>query len=156
MSLTPVYRQPWFWAVQGGLIFLPLLGALVLFLRFRFAPDDDRAERALRRRSLQQEEDAMAEAVRRGDAVAFFTAARHAIQLQLGTQWNLRPEALTLAEIRGRDPYLAETLEPLFTQADEVIYSGQASPDRQSGTGLDLAQWERHVRELLQPQPQPA
>ena len=90
----------------------------------------------------------MAEAVRHGDAPGFFTAARHAIQLQLGTQWNLRPEALTLAEIRGRDPHLAETLAPLFAQADEVIYSGQASPH------LDLTQWERHVRtELLQPQP---
>jgi hypothetical protein len=147
-SLTPVYRQPWFWEVQGGLISLLLLSALLLFLRSRSRPDGDRAERTLRRRSLQQEEDAMAEAVRRGDAVAFFVAARHAVQLQLGMQWNLRPEALTLGEIRSRDPQLAETLEPLFTQADEVIYSGQASP------GLDLAHWEHRVRtELLQPQP---
>ncbi len=148
MSLAPVYRRPWFWAVQGGLISLPLLGAILLFLRFRPTPEDGRAERALRRRSLQQEEDAMAEAARRGDALAFFTAARHAVQLQLGAQWKVRPEALTLGEIRVRDPHLAATLEPLFTQADEIIYSGQASP------GLDLARWEQHVRtELLQPQP---
>jgi hypothetical protein len=147
-SLTPVYRQPWFWAAQTGLIALPLVGALLLFFRSRFTPDDARAERALRRRSQQQEEDAMAEAVRRGDAVAFFLAARHAIQLQLGAQWNLKPEAITLGEIRSRDPHLAETLEPLFAQADEVIYSGKASPP------LDLAQWEQRVRtELLQPQP---
>jgi len=148
INLIPVYRQPWFWAVQGGLIFLPLLGALLLFFRSRCPPDDGRAERALRRHSVQQEEDAMAEAVRRNDALAFFVAARHAIQLQLGVQWNLRPEALTLGEIRDRDSHLAETLEPLFTQADEVIYSGHAS------SGLDLAQWEHRVRtELLQPQP---
>jgi len=148
MNLTPVYRQTWFWVAQGGLISLPLLGALILFLCFRATPDNSRAERALRQRSLHQEEDAMAEAVRCGDALAFFVAARHAIQLQLGAQWKLSPEALTLGEIRGRDPHLAETLEPLFKQADEVIYSGQASP------GLDLAQWEHLVREeLLQPQP---
>ena len=146
-DLTPVYRRPWFWIVQGGLVSLPLLGALFLLLRSRSAPDDDRVGRALRRRSLQQEEDAMAEAVRRGDALAFFVAARHAIQLQLGAQWNLKPEALTLGEIRGRDPQLAETLEPLFVQADEVIYSGRAS------SKVDLAQWESRVRELLQPQP---
>ena len=43
---------------------------------------------------------------------------------------------------------MAETLAPLFRQADEVIYSGQASPN------LDLAEWEKRVRtDLLQPQP---
>jgi hypothetical protein len=148
MSLAPVYRQPWFWAVQGGLIALPLLGALFLFLRSRSTPDDGRAERASHQRSLQQEEIAMTEAVQRNDALAFFTAARHAVQLQLGAQWNVRPEALTLREIRSRNPHLAETLQPLFAQADQVIYSGLASP------GLDLARWEHRVRtELLQPQP---
>ena len=88
----------------------------------------------------------MSDAVARGDAHAFFLAARHAVQLQLGAQWRVKPEALTLAEIRQRDPHLAETLEPLFAQADEIIYSGRASGE------LDLAQWERHVKELLQPQ----
>ena len=92
----------------------------------------------------------MSAAARRGDAMAFFVAARHAVQLQLGLQWRLHPEAITLAEVRQRDPSLAGTLEPLFTQADEIIYSGNASGE------IDLAQWERHVRELLQPQPQPA
>jgi len=144
MSLQPVYRQPWYWAVQGGLIALPLLGALFLLLRSRSAPDHDRAERASRQRSVEQEREAMTEAVHRGDVSAFFLAARHAIQLQLGSQWNLKPEALTLGEIRRRDACLAGTLEPLFTQADEVIYSGRTGPD------LDLAQWERHARELLQ------
>ncbi len=90
----------------------------------------------------------MNEAVGCGDARAFFVAARHAVQLQLGAQWRMTPEALTLVEIGRRDPPLAERLKPLFTQADEVIYSGQAGAD------LNLAQWELHVRrELLQPQP---
>jgi hypothetical protein len=149
LSLAPVFRQPWFWAVQGGFVFLPVLGALFLFFHLRSAPDDGSAERAQRQRSLHQEEDAMSEAVRRNDAVAFFLAARHAFQLQLGTQWKLKPEAITLGEIRSRDPQLAETLTPLFAQADEVIYSGQARSD------LDLAHWEKCVRTEL-PQPQPA
>jgi hypothetical protein len=103
-------------------------------------------DRARRRRSIEQEEEAMGEAVREGNAVAFFHAARHAVQLQLGAQWTLSPEAITLAEIRQRDPQLADNLEPLFHQADEVIYSGQAGPE------IDLAQWETRVRsELLQP-----
>jgi hypothetical protein len=147
-SLAPAYRQPWFWIVQGALLALPLLAAFFLLLWSRSPADDGRAERALQRRSLQQEETVMAEAVQRGDAVGFFVAARHAVQLQLGAQWRVKPEAITLGEIRLRDPHLAESLEPLFVQADEIIYSGQASPD------IDLAQWEHRVRtELLQPQP---
>jgi hypothetical protein len=101
-----------------------------------------------RQLSLHQEEDAMAEAVRRNDSLAFFIAARHAIQLQLGAQWHVSPEALTLGEIRTCDAHLAKTLEPLFTQADAVIYSGQTQTD------LNLAEWDARVRtELLQPLP---
>jgi hypothetical protein len=147
-SLVPAYRQSWFWAVQAGLLCLPFLGALVLYLRFHFRPDDAHAERAQRQRSLRQEEDAMTDAVRRSDAVAFFIAARHAVQLQLGAQWKRTPESLTLGEIRQHDASLAELLQPLFAQADEAIYSGHASPN------IDLAQWEQRVRtELLQLQP---
>jgi hypothetical protein len=147
-NLTPVYHRPWFWAVQGGLLVLSLAGTSVFFFRYRSVPDNGHAALALRRRSQQQEEDVMSDAVRRGDAVAFFSAARHAVQLQLGAQWGLKPEALTLDQIRLRDPALAETLESLFAQADEVIYSGRVSAN------LDLAEWEHRVRtELLQPQP---
>ena len=88
----------------------------------------------------------MAEAIQRKDALAFFMAARHAIQLQIGSQWHVPPEALTLREIRRRDPHLAETLEPLFVQADEVIYSGRMNSQ------IDLAHWDKTVRELLLPQ----
>jgi hypothetical protein len=144
-NLKPVYRQPWFWSLQAVLLLLPLIGALFLFIRSRSVPDNAEAERSLRLHSMQQEEEAMTQAANRGDAVAFFLASRHAIQLQLGARWGLKPEALTLAEIRQRDPILAKTLEPLFTLANEVIYSGHARRD------LDLKQWDHRVRtELLQ------
>lgn len=146
-NIAPVYRQIWFWAVQVALGICLFLGALMAFFFSKSTPKDDRAEQRLRERSRQQEEDAMSEAVKRNDARTFFVAARHAVQLRLGNQWKLKPEAITLGEIRQRDSQLAERLEPLFNQVDEVIYSGQASPD------LNLAEWEVHVRkDLLQPQ----
>jgi hypothetical protein len=89
----------------------------------------------------------MEDAVRRSDARAFFLAARHAIQLRLGAQWGVAPEAITLGEIRRRDPALAETVAGLFAQADEVLYSGRASAN------LDLAHWQRVARESLHLQP---
>ncbi|HEY0257055.1 MAG TPA: hypothetical protein VGC39_06405, partial [Candidatus Methylacidiphilales bacterium] len=147
-SLIPLYRQSWFWLAQGSLILFLLAGTALFFIRSRSTQDDTRAERALRESSLHRQEDAMSEAVRRGDPQAFFLAARHAVQLQLGAQWRMKPEAITFSEISHRDPQLAEILEPLFKQADEVIYSGQAGGD------LNLAQWELHVRkDLLQAQP---
>ncbi|MCE0497893.1 MAG: BatD family protein [Methylacidiphilales bacterium] len=148
-SLAPVFQRPWFWALQGGLIVVLLIGVIVTFLRTTNNGNEDRNEQTRRRQTLHQEENAMSEAVRNGDALSFFLAARHAVQLQLGAQWRLNPEAITLAEVRERDPQLAASLEPLFTQADEIIYSGG------TGDGLDLAQWETRVREELH-QLQPA
>ena len=145
-DLTPAYRKAWFWPIQAGLLGVALLGALFVFLRPRAKEDAGRAERARLHSSQQQEEHAMAEAVQRQDPLAFFMAARHALQLQLGSQWHVPPEALTLGEIRRRDPQLAEKLGPLFAQADEVIYSGRMNSQ------IDLAHWDKTVREMLQPQ----
>jgi hypothetical protein len=144
-SMLPVYRAPWFWPVQGALVALPVVGLVVLLLRRRVRTDH--AERVARRRSLRQEEQAMAEAVRRDDARAFFLAARHAVQLQLGARWEVAPESITLGEIRRRDPALAETVKGLFAQADEVLYSGRAAAK------MDLAHWQRVARECLNLQP---
>jgi BatD DUF11 like domain len=148
-SLTPIYRKAWFWYVQGGLFGLACLGALFFVFRPRTIEDKSRAERTRLHSSQLQEEQVMADAIQRNDPLAFFTAARHAVQLQLGSQWHVPPEALTLGEIRSRDPQRAETLEPLFLQANEVIYSGRMDSQ------IDLAHWQQTVRELLQ-QPQVA
>lgn len=146
-SLVSAYHRVWFWVIQAALLLALLLLVFVQFLHSRARSQDDSAQRLHQQNTLNQEKEAMNEAVRSGDARAFFIAARHVIQLQLGTEWRVKPEALTLTEIRQRDAALAETLEPLFAQTDEIVYSGQPRRD------LDLAQWERRVRELLQPQP---
>jgi hypothetical protein len=142
-TLAPAYRSTWFWVVQGLLLALPLVGSAILLLRLRVQPDPGLADRARRERSQQNEQDAMAAAVRENNAPAFFIAARHAVQLQLGSQWSIQPESITLREIRAREPELAALVAPLFAQVDEVIYSGRAS------SNIDLAEWERRTRELL-------
>ncbi|HEX4141413.1 MAG TPA: BatD family protein [Candidatus Methylacidiphilales bacterium] len=146
-SMAPVYRAPWFWAVQAALVSLPVLGLLVFGLRRWARAGQESPERAAQRRTLQQEERTMTEAVRRDDARAFFLAARHAVQLQLGARWEVAPEAITLGEIRRRDAVLAESVAALFAQADEVLYSGRAAGK------LDLAHWQRVARECLHLQP---
>ncbi len=142
-DLTPAYRRTWFWVVQGTLA-LAILAGLVLGA---LGPRRDPAvgERALRHASRQREEETMKRAVQTGDAVAFFSAARNAVQLQLAERWHVPAESLTLSEITRRDPPLGETLAPFFAEADDVIYSGRAP------AGLDLTEWNRRTREMLQP-----
>ena len=140
-SMLPIYRSAWFWPIQGALVALPLLGLLTRRLA---RTGSDNTESASRRRTLRQEESAMSEAARQGDARTFFLAARHSLQLQLGARWSVAPESITLGEIRRRDPALAEAVAALFAQADEVLYSGR------TGANLDLGQWQRVARECLQ------
>jgi hypothetical protein len=147
MNIAPVYRQPWYWLLQGVLLLLLGLAGLFVFLR-RGSSDEAKADRIRHLRSVQEAESAMNAAVQQDDAPAFFLAARQAVQLRLGEQWHLPPGAITLPLITSRDPALAENLAPLFAQADEVRYSGHTPG------GLDLAEWNRRVRgEISQPQP---
>jgi hypothetical protein len=142
-SLAPAYRSAWFWVAQGVVLLCIVAGIVLSLLRPR--DDSARGEQAFRLTSLRREEEAMDQAVREGDAVKFFTAARRAAQLRLAGQWHVAPESLTLAEIARRDPALGETVAPLFVEADDVIYSGAARPD------IDLNEWNRRAREMLQP-----
>jgi len=142
-SLAPAYRSVGFWIVQGVLLALIVAGVVLSLLRP--GNDPSRGDRAFRLTSLRREEDAMDQAVREGDAVKFFTAARRATQLRLAGQWHVAPESLTLVEIARRDPALGETVAPLFVEEDDVIYSGAAR------SGIDLNEWNRRAREMLQP-----
>jgi hypothetical protein len=141
-DLAPGYRHPGFWVVQATLVLLVLAG-LALGTR-RPGYDSGRAERELRYAAFKHEEDAMNRTAREGDAVGFFSAARHAVQLRLAERWQVAPDSLTLPEIERRDPALGESVAPLFNEADDVIYSGSGPTD------LDLAEWDRRVRGLLE------
>ncbi len=142
-DLTPAYKRTWFWVVQGALGLVIVIGLVLSAIGPRRDPARDQS--ALRHASLRREHEAMTQAAQAGDAVAFFTAARHAVQLQLAERWHVPSESLNLAAITSRDPALGEVVAPLFAQADDVIYSGRAP------AGLDLNEWDRRTREMLQP-----
>jgi hypothetical protein len=142
-DLAPAYRHAWFWITQGGLALVIFAGVVLALVRPR--QDPTRGLRAERQAARTREEAAMEQAARNGDAVQFFTSARRATQLRLAECWDLPPEAVTLPEIARRDPALAEAVTPLFTEADDVVYSGAAR------SGIDLQDWNSRVREMLQP-----
>jgi BatD DUF11 like domain len=147
-NMNPAYREPWFWISQGGLLAILAIIGLGLFVLRQRRRDEARIEYQMRRRSLQELEQAMSGAVQRGDVAGFFQAAKQAVQARCAAEWRVRPEGVTLPMIEARDPQLAEAAAQLFHQADEILYSGNAAGS------FDLPEWERHVREqLLQAQP---
>jgi hypothetical protein len=139
-EMTPVYRRAWFWAAQGLLAALPLLGLIVVAVR---QVQRGRGSAQSTRGLSPTEAAALSAAQQRDDAPTFFRTARHAIQARLGAQWRMKPEALTLAEIRSRDPATAARLTEFYAAADEVLYSAQP-PAR-----CDLARWAGFVRDVL-------
>jgi hypothetical protein len=142
-SLEPAFRRRGFWLAQAA----PLLGLGGLFVgvlvRRRVLGDVDRPYRVRADRALRDYGTQMDRAVERRDPVAFFAAARGALQERLGARWRMRPEAITLSEIHERlDAGDGQTIRQVF-DSDAARFSG-ASPE-----APDLARWRQAVTEQL-------
>ena len=90
-------------------------------------------------RAIQAQLERMNQAMRQHASVDFFDSARSALQQRLGERWNVRPETITLAEIRSRMNGAGEGIRPIFEMADQVSYSGQNLED------ADYRQWKELV-----------
>jgi hypothetical protein len=138
-SLRPLAVRRTFWLAQIAPLTALAAGATLVVRRRRLAADPRRAQRRDARRALRQYRAEMDRAVGRGDAQAFFAAARGAIQQALGARWNLVPGAITPAEIERRVPGSdINTLRGVF-EADAARF----------GVGVDesdLARWNVAVR----------
>jgi hypothetical protein len=141
-DLLPAFRHDWFWETQAGLGIFAFALAIFFALRGRRETDPAETLRTARAQALEEAGQTMSEAAQAGDAPRFFAAARHAVQLRLALEWGVEPESLSLAEISRRDSAFGAAVEPLFQEADEAIYSGRPRP------AVDLAEWEKRVREL--------
>jgi hypothetical protein len=142
-TLRPVFLNPWFVAAQG----LPLCGlaAGLVFIRRkrRFDADPRFARASAATREIHAQLDRMDRAMREHASEEFFLAARSALQHRLGERWNLRPETITLAEIRSRLNGAGEGIRPVFEMADQISYSGQNLGD------ADYHRWKDLVVEQL-------
>jgi hypothetical protein len=141
-SIEPLYRRPGFWMAQGVLAAMLAAATVLCTWRERGARRgvDPEAERA---RVLSRDEAAMAQAAQAGEAAPFFAAARRVVLGRVAQRWHVAPETLSLEAIRQHDAEMANRVEPLLTQADEVHYSGGTdAPD-------NLAAWHDYVLELV-------
>jgi len=137
-TLQPIYLNPWFLAAQS----LPILACLAGFAFIRRQemishPQRKRATAA--QQAIRHQVSAMDEAIQNHQTDAFFIHARTALQQRLGQQWNLRPEAITLADIDARLGTGSENIRSIFEMADQASYSDLQFAD------ADLRQWRQVV-----------
>jgi len=75
-----------------------------------------------------------------GDGAAFFLAAREALRIRVAERSGMKPEAVTLADLRGIGD---EGVVEILKEADRVDYSGKAA-----GAG-DLTAWREKLHRGL-------
>jgi hypothetical protein len=129
-GFTPLYFQARFLAVPATLALI-LAGSW-----FAVRPNPARATSKAAERALAQ----LQAAARSGDSSSFFDGARKVLLQTFAARWQMSPEQITAAELRGRLGTAGEDVERLFAIADEARYS-----DHEPGSA-DFQRWLGLVR----------
>lgn len=138
-TLEPVLTRPWFWATQA-LPLSALVAGLLLHRRHRKITENPGWVRGKETdRRVNDAEREMKIAVQRGDTEAFVAAGLRAVRLRLGELWGVRPQSVTLAEIRARRPDGSDAIRRVFAAADALAYSGQSIRSE------SLQQWHQEI-----------
>jgi len=132
-GFTPLYFQAPFLAVPATLALI-LAGSW-----FAVRPNPARARSKAAERALAQ----LDAAARSGDTSSFFDAARRVLLQTFAAQWQMPPDQITVADLRGRLGTAGEDIERLFALADEAKYS-----DYEPGSA-DFQRWLGLVRGQL-------
>jgi hypothetical protein len=142
-TLRPVFLQSWFATLPGIPFAVMASGFFFLRRRERLASDPRRVGDAAQSRVTALLA-AMDQAQRAGDAGAFMTAARSALQVRLGQWWSMKPAAVTLAEIDARLDSSWDPVRDVFRVADQFAYSG-LQPEVNA-----LEHWQPIIHDQLQ------
>ncbi|MCB1229503.1 MAG: protein BatD [Verrucomicrobiae bacterium] len=140
--LTTRAARPLLWTLIAVCGLLIAAGFVVGNLRRRRSDP----HRIAARRFEHAEGEALARAesaATNGDAVAFFDAARRALQTRIAAAWNRPAESLTVAELRHRLPSDSPAMS-VFRQADAIAYAPQATLDQ-----FDGEHWRSILHEAL-------
>lgn len=138
-SLAPLATQPWFLALQT----LPLGSLMIgLLLYRRHSKTMASPEWVQKKESHRQVQESLRDtglAVQQGDSAGFIAASQRAIRAQLADSWQLRADAITLAELNTRLPEDFVGIRRVFEAADALAYSGQSVPAE------DMKEWHQQV-----------
>lgn len=137
-NLVPLFQRPDFAPLLACCGAAALAGVLLPLVLRRLRDPARKAQAAAQQALATSLQEAGSHAAR-GDVPGFFTAARRALQVQLGAQWGRQPHAIALEDVSGRLPPDSPVVR-LFAEADRRIYLPAA------GEPENLTPW----RSLLQ------
>jgi hypothetical protein len=145
-TLQPLFRQERFRIVAAaiaaaGAVVTALLVALAGWRRdprIARARTSRRLDRTIAKRCAGMEV-----AYRHHDPVAFFQAAREALQARLGANWQMAPEAITATDVDTHLGTRGAAIRSVFEHADQMTYAAALADDR------PLDPWRRLVRDEL-------
>jgi BatD DUF11 like domain len=140
-TLEPVVWQPLFIAAGLAPVVL-MLAAVTLIRRYQWRTSDPALLlHSARLAAVRINLESMTAALNRGDAPAFFGAARHALQEKLADLWQVPAESVDQRLVAERLPQQAGAeLQAIFAMAEKASYAGE-SPDPSV-----LRQWQRRIQ----------
>jgi hypothetical protein len=142
-TLEPLVWQRWFMGAALAPVAL-MLAAVVLIRRHQLRSGDPSLMlHAARLAAVKINLESMSAALSRGDAPAFFTAARHALQERLADLWQVPAESVDQQLVAERMPEEGAQLQAIFAAAEKATYARE-SPDAQ-----ELRLWQRRVLEQM-------
>jgi oxygen tolerance protein BatD len=142
-SLRPIFLQPHYLALSGGLM-AAFCAAWVCLRRAERRADVAGAARA--RTEPESNEVLLARmeaASAAGNAAVFFNSARSALQQSLAARWHVDADQITLADVESRLGGDSD-VRRVFALADEAQYSGR------SIDSSELQHWKQVVLRQLQ------
>jgi hypothetical protein len=143
-TLEPLVWRPWFIGSAVAPVVLMLCAVTLIRWQQRRAGDPSLMLHAARLAAVRINLEAMAAALNRGDAAAFFSAARHALQEKLADRWQVPAESVGPQQLAERFPAeQAAELQAIFAMADQATYGGE-NPGAPA-----LQQWQRRVLEQM-------
>jgi hypothetical protein len=139
-TLEPVVWQPLFIGTALAPVVL-MLAAVTLIRRYQWRTRDPALLlHSARLAAVRINLESMTAALNRGDAPAFFSAARHALQEKLADLWQVPAESVDQRLVAERLPQQAGAeLQAIFAMAEKATYAGE-SPDPAL-----LRDWQRRI-----------
>ena len=143
-TLEPLVWRPWFIAAAVAPVALMLCAVMLIRRRQLRSGDPALMLHAARLAAVKINLEAMSAALNRDDSVAFFTAARHALQEKLADLWQVPAESVDPQRLAERLPAAeGAELQAIFAMADQATYGGA------SAGAATLQQWQRRVLEQM-------